>query len=142
MRLPLALRIYGIAFGVVWCGVLAAGTVSGAVAGSLGALVPLAMLIVGGTFLVRMNLQSVRINGSTVIVRNILSTRRIDRADVEGVRLGRAHWPQAIGTAVILLTTDNRLVCIDVTHHSGILLGGRQRAEAVATDLRSWAGIG
>lgn len=141
IRQPIGIRIYGLVFGLVWCGLLLAAIVGTASSSEPGSVVPLAaMLAFGVTICWRTSTTSVKAEAAGLLVRNYFSTKRFAWSEVEDFRVGGPMFGLPIGRVVHLLLRNREVVTLDATMRSWLLGGSRQRLDSWVEDLRGRAG--
>ena len=94
-----------------------------------------------GVFLVsRMFLLRARTEVDELVVRNVVRTRRIRRADVEDVRVGRPQGgPLVLGEGVLVLVRDGSTVGVQASMRTGLTATGRQELTDSRERLLAWA---
>lgn len=138
IRQPTALRIYIVAFGVFWCGIVAVGFVS--LVPRPEALIPLGMLMFGGSLTYRMFRLEVVADGTGLLIRNYYRTHRYHWEDVEDFRLGSPMMAMPFGKVIHALLANGEIVTLDVTMRPWLLGRGREQRDRYLRDLRKWVG--
>jgi hypothetical protein len=135
IRMPIAIRIYGVCFGLVWVGFLIV-----AITRSGPSQIPFAvfMAIIGVAFIYRIDSMKVVADGSGLLVRNLLRTWRFRWGEVEDFRLGRSMMAMPFGQVIHVLLRNGEVVTADVTVRPWILFGGRAKLERTLRELRRW----
>jgi hypothetical protein len=131
LRAPLAVRVWLIAFGILWCGLLAWIVVL--VAPRPAAVIPALILMFGGAFIFRLSAVTAATDGEWLTIRNVYRTWRIPRSGVTGFRLGR-DTATPFGYVVFALT-DDEIVSLDVSR-TPTRSGRVRRQLAVLEDWR------
>ena len=137
IRPPLALRIYMVLFGALWCGLVGVVLVGTLVDGPSGfALIPLLMLG-GGGFIISSNLRMrVVAAGAELRVRNFLEEQRFERATIlRFVEHTPGGLPAPFGGMVAVLLDGGRLVDLRATMSGPF---GRARRAANLSRLQRW----
>ena len=135
IRLPAWLRVYSAVFGVVWCGIVGSAAIALAVGGHLAALVPAAMLVIGGLIGYRTFRLSVQAHADELVVRNSLRSLTLRRNDIEEFRIG---GPASFGKSIHVLLVDGDLLPLEVTTTLGLLGRGRARQQEQLRSLQRW----
>ncbi len=134
IRLPIAIRIYGACFGLVWVGFLIA-----AITSSKASEIPFAafMAIFGAAFIYRFVGVWIVADESGLLIRNLYRTWRFRWDEVDDFRLGR---PMAMpfGQVIHVLLRNGEVVTADVTASSWTLFSGRAKLERTLQELRRW----
>ena len=135
IRMPIAIRVYGVCFGLLWVGTLIAMTTR-----ARSSQIPFAVLmgIVGVAFIYRVFGMKVVADGSGLLVRNLYRTWRFRRDEVEEFRLGRSVPALPFGQVIHVLLRNGEMVTADVTMRPWILFGGRAKLERTMHELRRW----
>jgi len=134
IRLPYGFRIYIVVFGLVWCGFVVSALVT---AESGVVVIPLLMLVFGGTLMFRMANLAVIADDSGLRVRNSFRTRRFTWDEVEDFRIGSpAMMPY--GKAVHALLHDGQMIPLDATMGPWFFSRSRAKLEGYVSDLRWW----
>lgn len=137
MRQPVASRAYVVGFAVLWCGLLGAAVVAGAVAGSPAAVLPLLMLAFGAGLTYRLFRVGVLADESGLMVRNYFGTRRYRWSDAEDFRIGKpTNLP--FGNAIFVQLRDGGVATLDVSMRPWFGTRGRQALGSNLDALRSW----
>jgi len=139
IRVPLGWRVYVSVFGLVWlalCGSFAVGAFS---RGSATGIVPVIMLAFGGTLVVRTLTARASSDGKTLKVRNVLSTRTLERAQVDSVRVGRPTGnPIALGQVITVLDRQGGFVTIDASMRTAFTARGKDALATQQAELERW----
>src|SRR4051794_26485188 len=110
-RNPRVMRVYGVVFGIVWCGLLVANIIGASVARSWAAVpVGLLMLAWGAFFITRMPRLAVIAQGDELVVRNMWRTRRIPRDEIQDFRIGNPGLLRPFGKTLHVLVGENSVV--------------------------------
>ena len=134
IRLPYGFRIYIVIFGVVWCAFVVSAVFT---VDSTAALIPVLMLVFGGTFMFRMANLAVFADDSGLRVRNCFRTRRFSWSEVEDFRIGSpAMMPY--GKAVHALLRDGEMIPLEATMGPWFFSRSRRKLDGYVSDLRSW----
>ncbi len=134
IRLPYGFRIYILIFGIVWCGFVVSALFT---ADSGVVLIPLLMLVFGGTLIFRMANLAVIADDSGLRVRNYFRTKQFTWSEVEDFRIGSpAMMPY--GKAVHALLRDGEMIALDATMGPWFFGRSRAKLEGYVSDLRSW----
>lgn len=117
-RLPKALRLYIVVFGLFWCGTLLVSFIRTATNGSRGVIPLLALMLAYGVFfMARMHGLAVVPSHDELVVRNMFKTRTIPKPAIEGFRLGSpAMMP--FGKTIHVLLADDTILTADVFIYS------------------------
>lgn len=138
MRQPLWVRLYALVFGTVWCGMVAGGLVAGALRRSPAVVVPVLMLAFGGTLIYRVYRMGVRTDDGVMVVRNQWRTRVLQRAEIEGFRIGDSAVGIPGVKVVYALLAEGDLLSLDITASMVPLVGSRRRLDERLERLRTW----
>jgi hypothetical protein len=135
IRVPIAVRVYGVCFGLLWVGFLIVG-----ITRSEPSQIPFAgfMAIFGVAFIYRIDGIKVVADESGLLVRNIFSTSRFRWGEVEDFRLGRSMMGMPFGQVIHVLLRNGEVVTADVTMRPWIMFGGRAKLERTLQELRRW----
>ncbi|MGH7687478.1 MAG: hypothetical protein ACREN2_11780 [Candidatus Dormibacteria bacterium] len=117
-----------------------AGAALAIVHGSLGVIAALAFACAIGAFVVRQARIGVVAAGHTLLIRNVMWSRRIDRAAIDHFRLGASfaslvfypRWP-----AIQVVTKTGESMSLDVTIRPLFVRSQRQVDETL-TQLNAW----
>lgn len=137
IRQPVALRIYVVGFGTVWCAMLVSFAVAGRGQGAVS-VVPLLMLGFGATLMYRMLRVGVVADESGLLVRNSFRTKRFSWSEVEDFRVGGAAMGMPFGKVVHVLLRNGEVLTLDVTMRPWLFARGRARLDEYVQALRSW----
>ncbi len=140
LRVPLGWRLYLGLFGVVWLALLSTFAVQAVRGGQPGGVaVIVVMFLVGEALVLRSVRARATTSGSTLTVHNVLSTRQLERAQVESVRVGRPTGnPARLGQVLTVLDRSGGLVTIDASMRTTFTAGGRQALEEQREALEAW----
>lgn len=140
LRVPLGWRLYVGVFGLVWLALCATFAVQAVRGGQVtGVVVVLAVLLFGETLVLRTVRARATTSGSTLTVRNVLSTRRLERAQIESVRVGRPTGnPVPLGQVLTVLDRSGGTVTIEASMRTSFTAGGRQALEEQRAALEAW----
>ena len=137
LRPSLLLRIYTIAFGIVWCGFLAFAFV--AVVKNrdyLPAIFIVGLFAFGAFFSSSQACMRVVADGDELRVRNYVTENRFHRSEIDRfIECSLSGMPSAFGGEIAMLLTDDRLIGLRATQ-SGPLRNSR-RAK-ILQRLRGW----
>lgn len=139
-RPPLLIRLWTVAFGLVWCGFVVVAltrTLGSEEALPATALIPAAMLVLGVTLLTRLLRLGVDVHAEEMVVRNYWRTHRLARSGVEDFRVGDGP-SNGPGKVLYALTRDGDMVRPDVL--ASALSGGRgrEKLDRRREQLREW----
>jgi len=139
IRVPLGWRVYVSAFGVVWLALCGSFAVQAFRAGDLTGIVPLVMLAFGGTLVVRTFTARATTSGSALVVRNVLSTRTLERAQVDSIRVGKPSGnPFAFGQVLSVLDKQGGIVTIDASTRTAFTDRGKATLAEQREALEKW----
>lgn len=136
IRPPAVLRLYAIAFMVVWSGgVIWTTMVRGrGAAPAVGAL----FLLFGGTLCYRLVRQAVLSRPDGVLeVRNVIGGRHLQHDQIEDFRLGQAGGKRFGQRSIQVLLTDGTVYALDVTRSGPFGLRAKT-AERQLRQLKDW----
>jgi len=131
-------RIYAYTFSALWLGFFGAVVISNLADGRSvgpGAVVVVALFVAPAAFLaVTMHRVSIRSEGSVLVVRGQVSTRRYDASEIEDFRTATLGGRPA---CIFLAMHDGRLIQLSLTSQTfwGV---GRARVDERQATLRSW----
>lgn len=137
IRLPTVFRVYIIGFMIFWCAGVSAGLVAAAAHGSPVVVIPLFMLAFGLGFAYRMARLSVLSDGDAIIVRNFFQTRRLQRKQIEGFRIGPVSF-QPFGKTIHVLLRDNSMLPLDAAGRPYLGSWGTRGLDARVAELDEW----
>ena len=134
---PILLRVYIGAFGVVWCGLVAAGFLD--LVPRPESLLLLGMFAFGASLTYRMFRLEVVADPSGLLIRNYYRTRRYDWSEVEDFRVGGPMLGMPFGQVIHALLVNGEVVTLDVTMRPWAFGRGAVR-ERYLRQLREWVG--
>lgn len=137
IRPTLALRLFTLAFAIVWFGFLAAGLVRALRDGRAVVIAVPILMMVGGVLIFRSNLRMrVIADAQGLRVRNFVREHRYPIGDVDRfVEHGPNGMPERLGALIAVLLTDGRMIDLRVTTTGPL---GRARRAHVLRTLRAW----
>jgi hypothetical protein len=136
IRLPAAIRVYAVCFGLLWVGGLVAATITLPLSEAPFAIL---MMAFGGALILRMESLKFAADESGVLVRNFYRTWRFRWDEVEDFRLGRPMMAMPFGQVIHMLLRNGEVITIDVTAaHWAFLFGGKVKREQTLQRLRLW----
>jgi hypothetical protein len=141
IRLPLAYRVYLVAFMCVYCSFLLAGLIDAAINAPLAVVIPLAMLVFGLGFCYRIFRVSATLDSTALLVRNFSQARRIPRTDIEGFRLGPVSGWWSSRQTIYVLLRDGTVLPLDVAGNRYAFTGGSALLASRMLSLQHWLGL-
>lgn len=139
IRVPFGWRAYVGLFGLVWLALCATFAVQAFRGGSATGIVPLVMLVFGEVLVVRTLTARATASGSTLVVRNVLSTRTLERAQVDSVRVGKPSGnPLALGQVLSVLDRSGGIVTIDASTRTAFTDRGKATLAEQRDALEQW----
>jgi hypothetical protein len=123
-----------IGFGTFWCLGVLAFVVGLAIHGTPVVIVPVVLLVFGLALMYRMWRLGIVSHGDTLIVRNLLRTHGLTRAEIEGFRR-RSEQFERVGYAHLRDGTELRL---DVTRQPHIFQRDPNTLDEQLDQLREW----
>jgi hypothetical protein len=138
---PTWTRYYGVAFGLVWFGILAVFLVGAAANGQWGTILfALALAAYGWFVMWRTSHLGLAAYRDEIVVTNMFKTRRIPRLSVDGFRIGSPSTPMSFGRTIVVLVSDDTAVSADGLIWTGMGKRGKARLERLLAQLRDWRG--
>jgi len=139
VRIPIAVRVYGVGFGLVWVGFLVVASIK-----SERSQVPFTVLmaVIGVALIYRIDSMKVVADGSGLFVRNMYRTWRFRWGDVEDFRPGRSFMGLPFGQVIHVLLRNGGIVTLDVTARPWVLFGAPAKFEGTLQALRGWSAGG
>jgi hypothetical protein len=139
LRVPLGWRLYVGVFGAVWLALCGTFAVQAFRDGSATGVVVLFMLLFGETLVVRTLRARATTSGSTLTVRNVLSTRRLERDQIESVRVGRPSGnPAQLGQVLTVLDRSGGTTTIDASMRTAFTAAGKEALAEQREALEAW----
>lgn len=139
IRVPLGWRAYVAVFGLVWLALCATFAVQAFRAGDATGVVPVVMAVFGEVLVVRTLTARASASGGTLVVRNVLSTRTLERAQVDSIRVGKpAGNPLALGQVLSVLDRSGGIVTIDASTRTAFTDRGRAALAVQREQLETW----
>lgn len=138
IRLPRLVRLYVVAFSVVWCGMAGSGLAAALARGSPVVIIAIFMLISEAVLAFRLFRLAVISEQGSLVVRNVWRSRGLPRADVEGFRVGAGPMGQPFMKCLYALLKDETLVSLDVTARPMFIPKSMQRLDRHLQALRTW----
>jgi hypothetical protein len=139
LRPPAVLRVYVVAFLLVWFGMLAVTTVN---AGTSALPVVLAFVGVGGVLGYRLIRLGVDATPDRLVIRNNVRNRIVPRAQVTGFDRGAPTNLPFGGLCVYALTSTSGVIGLGVTTAPTFIPGWCRRVDRDLTSLRKWLDAG
>ncbi|MGI4895247.1 MAG: hypothetical protein ACRYF3_09060 [Janthinobacterium lividum] len=139
LRVPIGWRVYVAVFGVAWIalcivfGLLAWRSQPGSI------VVVVIMAVFGEVICVRTWRARAFTDGDVLVVRNVLSSRRLDRAALRSVQVGRPTGnPAQLGRIVSVLDRSGGVHTIDASMRTAFTPAGRQALAEQRDALEAW----
>jgi hypothetical protein len=135
ITLGTGLRLYVIAFGALWIGLLVALMFEER---DTSPLFPLLMGLVGGLWFARILGLAVEVNPLGVVVRNLFRTTRVPWERIDGFRVQRGlGFASPFGRTVSLLLDGGDALTIDATMRSWAFTSGHEQVRKMAATLQA-----
>jgi hypothetical protein len=142
IRPPRLALLWVAGFGLFWISTVVwflVGALRGDSSAGAAVVVPVVMLLLGGTIIARMLRVGVWAYADELVVRGALRSRRIPRGEVEDFRVGSAPGGQ-FGKTLLVLTRDGDTVPLEPVASLGRF--GRDTLADRREELRRWAAVG
>jgi hypothetical protein len=129
------LRLYIVAFGVLWIGLL----VQVMLAGNIGSwFVPVILGLLGALWFTRFFGLAVDVGPEGVVVRNLFRTMRLPWQRIDGFRVQRGlGFGSPLGRTVCLLLDGGDALTIDATMRSWAFTGGHRQVQEMVVRLQA-----